>query len=295
MLNQRMSYPKGMSFKNWAQKQHIEYIQAKDNPHIISMLESGGRALRWDTFFSWWRLLILQSAVRRARRASATSDEAIARSYDEEYNGANPHYRYVSAILSSYGFQRITGIPPEDTADLIVLDVGAGSDEFLRFCHSTLNIPARQLHGSDVSRASKDIIERDGFTGYVGRIEHLALPAAHFGLVYLSYFIDYDTDQRSTFDSAVAATRPGGKIVLEGLFPCRPFGLLKKDEDKHMFVTQGGDATEDIALVTEAFKRLGKEQGRQISIERVVEAYRYVYSHYGLCKLPSYFITLSVK
>ncbi len=74
-----------------------------------------------------------------------------------------------------------------------------------------------------MSEVSRKIIDTDGFTGYVGRIEDLHLPEKSFDVVYLSYFIDYDTNQAATFSEAIRLCKPGGKVVLEGLFPVRPF------------------------------------------------------------------------
>lgn len=271
------------------------YIDGETSPTLNFFLKDGERLLKERTSRSSQEQDKLKSAIREARLQSGTSDEAIARSYDQEYGGEIPKYGYVSAILSPEGFDLITGIPKDKAHQLRVLDVGAGSNEFLRFCRDELAIPANQLSGSDVSGESAKIIQNDGFSAHQGRLETLGLPERSFDLVYLSYFIDYDTDQAATFGAAIDRVPSGGKIVLEGWFPVRPFGLLEKDRGNYSFITKGKTAEEDIQLVREAFERMGKEKGRTVSLDKVVKTHRFVHSQYGFCKLDSYFLTFSVN
>jgi len=270
------------------------YIDDETRPELVSALARGARDLKKRTKRSLWSHYRLQNAVRRARSDSKSSDEAIARAYDQEYGGSKAAYGYVSAMLSQESFELITGLVPESFSALNIIDVGAGSNEFLRFCRDTLGISPSQLTGTDVSDASRTIIEADGFTGYVGRLEELALPKEQFDLAYLSYFIDYDTDQAATFDAAIDLIKPGGKIVLEGLFPVRPFGLLSSDVHTYSFVTKGRTVEEDIELVSKAFAQKGEEKGKTVRIEKVVKTHRYVQSQYGFHRLPSYFLVFSV-
>ncbi|KND51899.1 MAG: hypothetical protein ABA06_01405 [Parcubacteria bacterium C7867-001] len=278
-----------------AEAQGFSYIDGDTNPSISSSLERGGRELKRRTNRTAGEQVRLISSIFEVRSKSSNSDEAIARSYDQEYGGEKPKYGYVSALLSPEGFDLITGIPKDKINQLRVLDVGAGSNEFLRFCRDELAIPANQLSGSDVSGESTKIIENDGFSAHQGRIETLDLPERSFDLVYLSYFIDYDTDQAATFGAAIDRVPSGGKIVLEGWFPVRPFGLLEKDRRDYSFITKGKTAEEDIQLVRDAFQNIGKEKGRTVSLEKVVKTHRFVHSQYGFCKLDSYFLTFSVN
>lgn len=237
----------------------------------------------------------IRKIIENTYKTSTTSGEAISRMYDIEYGGIDePHYAYLNALLYKSSFEHVTGYSLEEVKKLKIIDVGAGSNELLRYCHTEFGVPSDQLYGSDISLASKDIIEKDGFHGYVGRIENLALPDNNFDAVFLTYFIDYDTDQRTTFENALKIIRFGGRIILEGLFPCKPFGLLDTDKEKHTFITKGNNAPEDLSLVCSAFINIGREQNKKIIVEKIVRGWRYTYSHYGLNKLPSYFIVLKV-
>ena len=234
--------------------------------------------------------------AKKAHKTSLTSDEAVSRLYDAEYGRNNkPNYMYLNALLYRQNFEFIVGLGKSEIKNLKILDVGAGINELLRFCHDILGVSSNQLYGSDVSEASKRIIEKDGFDGYVGRLENLNLPENYFDLVFLSYFIDYDTNQRATFEGALRILRPGGKIILEGLFPSRPNGLLEVDKAKDIFITKGEDAAEDISLVCNAFINISKEQNKKIGVNKIVRASRYIHNQRGLNKLPSYFIVLTVS
>ena len=123
----------------------------------------------------------------------------------------------------------------------------------------------------------------------------LELQSKTFDLVYLSYFIDYDTDQAATFDTVVDLVKSGGRIVLEGWFPVRPFALLESDADAHSFVTRGVTAEEDVLLIINFLNCLATSKGRMVVLERVIKTHRYVQSHYGFCRLPSYFLTFVVS
>ncbi len=233
--------------------------------------------------------------TRDAYERATDSDTAIANMYDAEYGGTTgPHYAYLNALLNISGFELITGIDAKSAKSFSFIDIGAGSNELLRFLRDELYVPSENLVGTDISPASRDLIERDGFVGFVGRTEVLPIIPESYDVSFLSYFVDYDTNQHASFESALTMTRKGGKIVLEGLFPCTSFGLLPKDRDSLEFVTKGESASDDIRLVALDFISIGEASGRNIQVERICVGERFVYSHFGLVKLPSYFLTLGV-
>lgn len=262
---------------------------------ITGFLASAKKALKRRTRTSFWRRFLLASSVDAARAQSSSSNEAIARAYDTEYAGKRPSYGYASAILFPEGFSRITGMLPAQAPQMRILDVGAGSNEFLRFCRDELSIPSEQLVASDISPGSCAIATQDGFECRTGRLETLGFPAASFDLIYLSYFIDYDTDQSATFTAAIELLKSGGRLVLEGWFPVRPFALLPKDREKISFITRGNTADEDIQLVAGACAELGTAKGKNIQFVQVLKTHRFVQSHYGFNKLPSYFLTFTAE
>ena len=278
-----------------AQKYGFTYIDGDTDSAIRAFLDTSGHSLKRRTRRNFWHQLNLASSIRKARSASRTSDEAISRLYDQEYGGGNAQYGYTSAILTPEGFELITGLKLEQPSNVHIIDVGAGSNEFLRFCRDTLRVPSSQLHGIDVSSASRDIIISDGFTGHLGRLEELNLSQEMFDIAYLSYFIDYDTNQAATFNATIDLIKPGGRIVLEGLFPVRPFALLENITETFSFITRGVTVEEDIVLVMESFIQLGKAKGRNVRLEKVVKTHRFVHSHYGFRRLPSHFLTFSVS
>lgn len=241
------------------------------------------------------RLKSIVCEVKEHYKISTSSADAVSFAYDKEYVGTEPNYAYLSPILLPVGFETITGHGPREATSLKILDVGAGSNEFLRFCHDELKIPKANLYGSDISRASTDIIKNDGFHEYLGRLEQLPLPPNSFGLIFLSYFIDYDTDQATTFKSAIDLVCSGGTIVLEGCFPVRPFALLSSDKDSFSFITKGKNKFEDTALIFNYIQEICSSQGYTAELERVCEGNRYVYSRYGFQKLSSWFLTLKIQ
>jgi SAM-dependent methyltransferase len=232
----------------------------------------------------------LRSRLQKALVGYKNPEEIIEKMYDIEYGEDN--YAYLSALLLRKGFEIIAGYKRKELPALQILDVGAGSNEFLRFCKAEYEVPAEQLWGVDISTKSKEIIEGDGFNGFAGRIEQLSLPREFFDLVLLSYFIDYDTDQRSTFKTAVALVKPGGKIIFEGLLPCIPGGGQNYTDN---FVTRGKNSIDDARLIFESFASFAKEKKYTLTLERVVLGYRYIHNQLGLKKRRSYFFVYGVN
>ncbi|MDO8522068.1 MAG: class I SAM-dependent methyltransferase [bacterium] len=241
------------------------------------------------------RLYTVRKLIKHIYKMSSSSSEAIASMYDVEYGGLDrPNYMYLNTLLFRQEFEKITGITADEMKNLKIIDVGAGSNELLRFLHTEFGIKHNQLFGSDLSPASVKIIIEDGFHGYTGRIEQLHFPENNFDLVFLSYFIDFDTDQRKTLEEVVKITQPGGKIILEGKFPSNPSGLSDADKGQINFITKGVEVVEDIELVCRAIEQIAQFQNKRISVERVIRSKRYVFSRYGLCKLPSYFLVFRI-
>lgn len=281
--------------RNLAGKFGAEFVNLRSIPTVISAVRTQYVLLR---NMANSRISLFSEVNARAKDAyeqTTDSDTAIANMYDAEYGGTEgSHYAYVSALLNRSGFEAITGIDIETAKQLHFIDVGAGSNELLRFLNSELHVPAESLAGTDISPASRDLISKDGFAAYVGRTEILPIAPESYDVCFLSYFVDYDTNQHATFESALRMTRNGGKVILEGLFPCTSFGLLPKDRETRKFVTKGESAAEDIELVALDFINIGKSLERKVEVERICIGERYVYSHFGLVQLPSYFLTLSV-
>lgn len=272
-----------------------EFINLKGVPSLMATMHSQYDLFKQETSSRAPLFYDMNTRARVAYESTNDSDTAIANMYDAEYGGdTGPHYAYLNSLLNMEGFEIITGLNKGSVESLSMIDLGAGSNELLRFLRDTFKIQPENLAGSDISPASRDLIAKDGFTAYLGRTEILPIAPESYDVSFLSYFVDYDTNQHATFESALTMTRKGGKIVLEGLFPCTSFGLLPRDRETLDFVTKGESAAEDIELVAFDFIAIGESQGRKVEVERICIGERYVYSHFGLVRLPSYFLTLLV-
>ncbi|MDO8552339.1 MAG: class I SAM-dependent methyltransferase [bacterium] len=252
-------------------------------------------AFRFEALKRMAGLYAVQRLAKHAYKMSSGSEQVIASIYDIEYQGNRPNYMYLNALLFPEQFNKITGIAAPKLNDLQIIDIGAGSNELLRFLHHQFGVNSRQLHGTDISPASTAIIRANGFHGYTGRIEHLGFPTNHFDLAFLSYFLDFDTDQEKTFEEAVRITKPNGEIILEGKFPAYPFGVPAADRKHLNFLTKGKDACEDIELVFRALMQIASVQNKSISLQRIIRSERYVFSRYGLCRLPSFFLVMKIS
>lgn len=227
---------------------------------------------------------------------SIETGAAVAQTYDAEYAGAlRPHYTFLNALLCPGGLAEISGIPDDRWANLSVLDVGAGSNELLRHIARTTNVNRARISGTDLSLASVDLLRRDGFIGLRGRLETLQLSASYYDIVFLSYFLDYDPDQRSTFQEAVRLVSHGGTLVLEANLPASQFGVLPRDRQESTTVTRGRSLDDDLRLIIDELRSICAHQLRIVQILTVVKSSRYVYSRYGFCLLPSIFVRISLS
>jgi len=111
-----------------------------------------------------------------------------------------------------------------------------------------------------------------------------------FNLVFLSYFIEYDTAQSDTFYNAVRITKSEGAIILEAFLPAH-IKFIKNNKT----VTRGLFSIDDINRIKKSFSLNAKKLNKECKLEKISIGYRWVYSHYGLCKLPSIFLTFKIK
>jgi SAM-dependent methyltransferase len=289
------AFLRNYKIKKLAVRLGAEYGNLKDKPDIVRALEEEASRLKNFAREKADSMSLLRERIGIAYKTSRTSEEAISKMYDAVYGEADrPHYRYSSALLTLAGLEYVTGYPSASLKQFKIIDIGAGGAQLLCFLLDTAEVPKEQLSGCDISRESSELIKREGFHGYCGRVENIQFPKNNFDLVFLSYFIDYDMNQEATFKEAVAIAKSGGKIILEGLFPCRPFGVLDNDKEKHVFVTKGKSAAGDIARVVEAFQSFAAKQEKKILIEKLIAGWRYIYNDRGMNKLPSYFIVMGV-
>lgn len=184
------------------------------------------------------------------------------------------HYWFNSPVLDENFLRGIV------SPDKKILDVGAGNGTLLRKLIK-LGIAREQLTGVDISGKAVERIRETGARAFHGTVS--AVTDSGYGTVFLSYFVDRDSDQRGTFERTTELLTPSGVVVLEGLFPC-----VLSDSNGVSYgtanVTKGNDALEDIQLVVTDFVRLG------ITLQKVVVGQRLVYSLDGPEVLPFYIL-----
>lgn len=253
--------------------------------------------------------------IRNLAKLELSDNEYVSHVYDIEYtdmgdlklltnkpktNGVSPemliklkgkcHYGFLNALLLPDGLTRISGYTITELEKMKICDVGSGSGELEEHLLS-LGVPPTQVYSVDISPASVERQKRLGINAYEGTIN--VLPTTEkFDLIFLSYFIDYDIDQLTTFASAIKHANHGAKIILEGLLPARPPEHVV--QQLNTTVTCGNFAFEDASLITQAFENLSREVTRTAKLERLVIGVRYVYSRIGFFCLPSYFLVFKI-
>ena len=206
--------------------------------------------------------------------------------YDLEYGEF--HYEFLNALLVDDIFESIAGILKGQLHSLLILDVGAGSGELEGFL-TNAGCPHSSIFCIDTSSASIERINGMRIRGYAGTLSEANIKDNSFDLTFLSYFIEYDVAQSDTFLNAVNVTRPGGKIILEAFLPAHiKFTTNEKTVSRGLFLI------DDIDKIKKNFFMHANKLNKRCTLEKISIGYRWVYSHYGLCKLPSVFLTFTM-
>lgn len=188
------------------------------------------------------------------------------------FNGT--HYWFNSVVRDEGFLQSFVGLSDK------ILDVGAGNGSLFKKLIN-LGVSPSQLTGVDISQKAVERCREIGVRTIHGTISEVADNG--YDIIFLSYFVDRDADQRGTFEKAVKILRLGGIVVLEGLFPC---SLVDSNGISYgtANVTRGDNALEDSALVIDEFKQLDMELRSRLVTKRQV------YSMDGPEVLPSCFL-----
>ncbi|MDO8659304.1 MAG: methyltransferase domain-containing protein [Candidatus Parcubacteria bacterium] len=208
--------------------------------------------------------------------------------YNVEYSKSN--YGFVNALLIGNLFNSIVDIPEDKLKFLKIIDVGVGSGELEKSLINNKGCPVYSIFCVDTSSKSIEIINKMGISGYVGALSGAYIQDNSFNLVFLSYFIEYDTAQNDTFYDAVRITKHGGKIIFEAFLPAHI-----KFEQNDKTVTRGYFLTYDIDRIKKNFYIHAKKLNKNCKLEKISVGHRWVYSHYGLCKLSSIFLSFTIK
>lgn len=206
--------------------------------------------------------------------------------YDLEYSES--HYGFLNALLIGSIFESIVGISKVRFHFLSVLDIGAGSGELEGFLIHA-GCPHSSIFCIDTSSASIARINAMGVRGYTGTLNEANIKSDSFNLTFISYFIEYDTAQNDTFYNAVRITRSEGTIVLEALLPAN-IKYIRNSKT----VTRGFFLINDIDRIKKNFSLHAKKLNKDCKLKKISRGHRWVYSRYGLCKLPSIFLTFKV-
>lgn len=207
--------------------------------------------------------------------------------YDLEYNES--HYGFLNALLLDNIFESIVAVPKIKFRDLKIIDIGVGSGE-LENSLISIGCPKSSIFCIDTSGASIERINKIGLQGYVGSLSEANIESSSFDVVFLSYFMEYDTTQNDTFYNAVRITKSGGTIVFEALLP-----LQIKFISNSKTVSRGYFLLDDINRIKKNFSIHAKNLNKDCKLEKISIGHRWVYSHYGLCRLPSIFLTFKIK
>ncbi len=159
----------------------------------------------------------------------------------------------------------------------IIIDAGAGNGQLLKYIRQ---LGFYNLIGIDISSKSIDLIEKFGINCFCGRIESSPVMYNSIDILFLSYFIDRDSDQARTFIHSINLLKRNGTLVIEGLFPC-----VLVDSNGVNYgpanVTRGKDALEDIFLAINFLEREG------LKLTKMIRGNRKVFSLDGLEELSS--------
>ena len=227
-----------------------------------------------------------KSQLQQLYRSNNITNLTISDIYNIEY-GQNTQntcdYKFLNVLLFGNGFSKISGIDPKNLLGKKILDVGAGSGELEEFLLSKGCNP-KDITATDVSEESCKKISKLGISALVGRLEDLNFEPNYFDVIFLSYFIDYDTDQISTFRTTSKILKSGGKIIFEGLLPSQP--VLKIQQDKNKFITKGQSLLEDIKNIVNFLK----QNSQDIYLEGIYLGSRFIHNRNGIVKLNSCFL-----
>ena len=298
-----------LPMKRLAKKLGAEFILLKQNSDFLNAMHL--KLIEFENSCSAKYLLqnSINTYIQSLAKCNLREDEYIAKMYDVEYTDIDKleflknkisldisrfkgrcNYSFLSPLFVSDWLMRISGYSKTELEKIKICDVGSGSGELEEYLLS-LGITSTHLYSIDVSLASIERQKRMGINAYHGTIN--ILPSIErFDLIFLSYFIDYDSNQSTTFTSAINHANPGAKVILEGLLPARYMG--RSTQSPNNTITRGRFAFEDVGLISKAFENLSNQVSRIAKLERLVVGERYVYSHKGFCLLPSYFLVYKI-
>jgi hypothetical protein len=171
-----------------------------------------------------------------------------------------------------------------------VVDVGCGNGQLIESLQKNLEINPKRLIGVDVSNSSGLLLDEAGIQYAIGTLPQVIETKSDLfkekaQVLFLSYFIDRDIDQRSTFDAVCSVIQTEGYIILEGLFPVEPFDTTGAQyASKESLLTKGISVTDDISRIVDYFSE------QSIELLNIVVAERLVFSIDSFEILPSIFL-----
>lgn len=161
----------------------------------------------------------------------------------------------------------------------LIIDVGCGNGQLLNEISGSVD--TSRLLGIDISDESRSLLRCNGLTGTLPELYPGKISAESAELIFLSYFVDRDSNQKGTFDAARAILKPGGTLVLEGLFPVNPFDSHGTSYAAQNTLTRGKSAFDDVRLVVNYL---------DLRLQQITIGERLVYSLDGFEILPSVFL-----
>jgi len=258
--------------------------QAAKDPSLLDCISAS--EARYEIEYGTWQSSAFQALVSKyCQDKPSVLDWAQASFYDL------PNYAFTSPILEAQTARLL--IDPQVLKKGMVVDVGSGNGQLLRFLVQEFGIAASQCMGIDIAPSAMSLIQAIGAKGVTGTLPLVRLLGDQNGLapessgtLFLSYFVDRDNNQCATFEQASRVLLPGGQIILEGLLPVKMQDSLGTDysEGGGPPITPGISAAGDIEAISNFFS------ARACKLTKVVLGERLVYSLDGFERLPSIFM-----
>lgn len=225
------------------------------------------------------------------REACGGQSALLARA--EEIFRTTPNYGFVSPLTDRASASMIIDFRRIQSSGRVV-DVGCGNGELLTLLKRACHLNPNDCLGIDTSAPSASLVRNVlGLPAVCGSLPEVmrtssgppVLELGSVGALFLSYFIDRDSDQRGTLDVAAQLVSSAGQIILEGLFPVKPFDSMGvRYADEATLLTAGESAGDDVRRVVEY---MATRDGARLTLSKIAVGERLVYSLDGFERLPS--------
>ncbi len=221
---------------------------------------------------------LLLTAVARYDLEYATAEEVNQMIPEAKACFSRTHYCHYSPVFEPAVLMKL--LSEVNLARAKFADIGCGNGTLL-FALQKNGVPRENLFGVDISGKGVDRTLEQGFAAVQGTARDL-IPETD--VMFHSYFIDRDENQKATFNAIEQKLSPKGRLIIEGLFPC-----IMNDSNGISYgranITEGRNASEDIRRVVEYLQKA------DLHLRSVMMGKRLVYSLDGAEVLPTFILS----